>query len=125
MSMDENTIGSFEHATLGEWDSHTLLGSSTLVELSGFPGFSVSQAGDIVNRKGKLLRQRRDAGKNAGMRVWIRGRLRNVDRLVLSTFTGHPPCEGYFVRHLNGDRSDNRLENLVWAGSGVNMRGLS
>ena len=36
-----------------------------------------------------------------------------IHRAVLVAFRGPPPedCE---ARHLNGDRSDNRLENLVW-----------
>jgi HNH endonuclease/NUMOD4 motif len=36
-----------------------------------------------------------------------------VHRLVLGAFVG--PCpEGMECRHLNGDRADNRLENLAW-----------
>lgn len=36
-----------------------------------------------------------------------------VHRLVLEAFVG--PCpEGMETRHLNGDRVDNRLENLTW-----------
>ena len=36
-----------------------------------------------------------------------------MHRLVLETF--HGPCpEGMETRHLNGDRSDNRVENLKW-----------
>ena len=38
---------------------------------------------------------------------------RLVHRLVLETFVGQSP-DGYQCRHLNGDRSDNRLENLRW-----------
>lgn len=33
-------------------------------------------------------------------------------RLVLETFVG--PGEGYEADHVNGDRQDNRLENLRW-----------
>jgi len=36
-----------------------------------------------------------------------------VHRAVLKAFVG--PCpEGQQARHLNGDRNDNRLENLAW-----------
>jgi len=39
--------------------------------------------------------------------------IRRVHHLVLETFVG--PCpEGMETRHLNGDPSDNRLENLAW-----------
>ncbi|WIC90180.1 HNH endonuclease [Arthrobacter phage VroomVroom] len=35
-----------------------------------------------------------------------------VHRLVLETFVG--PGDGYEADHVNGDRLDNRLENLRW-----------
>lgn len=40
-------------------------------------------------------------------------RLQLVHRLVLSSFRGECP-EGLEARHLNGDSTDNRLENLCW-----------
>jgi hypothetical protein len=36
-----------------------------------------------------------------------------VHRLVLTTFVGPRPAGGQ-CRHLNGDKTDNRLENLAW-----------
>ena len=36
-----------------------------------------------------------------------------VHRLVLMAFAGDPP-EGTECRHLNGIRTDNRIENLAW-----------
>jgi hypothetical protein len=37
-----------------------------------------------------------------------------VHRLVLMAFVGLPTPAAPFCRHLNGDRFDNRLENLRW-----------
>lgn len=42
-------------------------------------------------------------------------------RLVMLTFAGPQP-EGNEVRHLNGDRADNRLSNLAWGTHLDNMR---
>jgi len=39
-----------------------------------------------------------------------------VHTLVLKAWTGQPLTRGYYPKHRNGDRSDNRPENLVWAG---------
>ena len=45
------------------------------------------------------------------------GRKTSIHRLVLEVFVG--PCpKGMETRHLNGIRTDNRLENLCW---GTNM----
>ena len=91
--------------------------------LSFYPGYKVSDRGDVMNPRGKLLRQQCD-GNNA-LKVNIGKSTASVHKLVLRAFTGHPVTAGYWVKHLNGDRSDNRLENLVWAGSGANTPGRS
>lgn len=44
---------------------------------------------------------------------------KKVHHLVLTSFVG--PCpDGYLTRHLNGNRQDNRLENLSWGTSAEN-----
>lgn len=45
--------------------------------------------------------------------IKIRGRTRYIHRLVLEAFVG--PCpDGMECRHLDGDRTNNRLDNLCW-----------
>ena len=39
---------------------------------------------------------------------------RFVHRLVIEAWVGPQPARGYVVRHLNGDPTDNRVENLAW-----------
>lgn len=43
-----------------------------------------------------------------------------VHRMVLEAWRGPKP-EGMFGRHLNGNRKDNRLENLAWGTHSENM----
>lgn len=40
------------------------------------------------------------------------GKTRFVHRMVLEVFVG--PSNGLECRHINGDKTDNRLENLSW-----------
>ena len=45
----------------------------------------------------------------------------SIHRLVLETFVG--PCpDGMECRHLNGNRSDNRVENLKWGTKSENSQ---
>lgn len=37
-----------------------------------------------------------------------------ISRLMLLSFIGNPPTAEYQAAHLNGIRTDNRLENLSW-----------
>ena len=38
-----------------------------------------------------------------------------VHRLVLVTFKGQPPSKEYQVNHIDGDKTNNRADNLEWA----------
>ncbi len=82
----------------------------------------VSNLGNVRSlRRGQILRPG-DCGKGyLGVLLWInarkpgeRKRSAKVHRLVMEAFsrTKNP---GMHVAHNNGDRTDNRLENLRWA----------
>lgn len=89
--------------------------------ISGFDGYEVSSMGRVRSFKGRHdghreLRQRRDAYGYMIIGLW-QGRKQftalKVHRLVLEAFVG--PCPpGLETRHLDSDRTNNRLENLAW-----------
>lgn len=54
--------------------------------------------------------------KNGGHKDWL------VARLVAITFLGQPTQEANTVNHINGDRLDNRIENLEWLSLADNIR---
>lgn len=74
--------------------------------------------------KSRLLKGRGDNPKT-GKRVslWKEGKQQDflVARLIALTFLGEPP-EGFTVNHKDGNRFNNRVENLEWLSLGDNIR---
>lgn len=75
--------------------------------------------------KVRILKGRGDY-KQTGRRVslWKNGKSKDwlVARLVAITFLGKPTKEANTVNHKNGNRLDNRVENLEWLSLGDNIR---
>lgn len=51
-----------------------------------------------------------------------KGKAMSVHRLVASAFIGPPPPGRDQCDHLDGDKTNNRVENLEWVSAKVNMR---
>lgn len=82
-------------------------------EIPNFPGYSVSKDGRIINsRKWELCISSNKGYRQARLKR-ADGQFKNVllHRVVVETFLGPIPA-GHWVNHKNGDKSDNRLENL-------------
>ncbi len=75
--------------------------------------------GRSVPYKGRILKPQLDRLDYAI--VNIHGRMRTVHSLVALAFHGPRP-EGLEVRHLNGDPTDNRPENLRYGTHAENMQ---
>lgn len=85
-----------------------------------YPGYEVSSLGRIKSYKvnkinGKLL-SGKDSKGYVGIDIRINGKTKQelLHRLVLSTFCPVEGWEELTVNHKNGNRKDNRLENLEW-----------
>jgi hypothetical protein len=46
----------------------------------------------------------------------------SVHRLVLLTYLGQPPTSKHEANHINGNKLDNRIENLEWVTSSENRK---
>jgi len=99
-----------------------------------FPGFEKTHA---VSSHGRVRRSTPGTkypcgyvynpkpGRKGYIRIHLRTNGKNksiaVHRAVLAAFVG--PCpDGYVCNHKNGDKSDNRLENLEWVTQKQNVR---
>lgn len=94
----------------------------SLKDIPGVPGYKASADGHIhsfaSNWRGYGPRQLEECTEKDGykyVRVQINGKreLKRVHALVCLAFHG-PYTIGQETRHLNGDRKDNRAENLAW-----------
>lgn len=71
----------------------------------------VNDKGRPSHRKGKIFHL--TAGGNGYIRVAIEKKWYNVHRLVAETFLQKIDGNNV-VNHINGDKTDNRVENLEW-----------
>lgn len=96
-------------------------------DITGYPGYQVSEFGRVRSRRRAKMRTLELPQNYAGYRVvglrtsdGQRKQFR-VNRLVLEAFIGECP-EGFQSNHRNGNKSDNRLENLEWVSPKENSR---
>ncbi|KDQ65711.1 hypothetical protein DT87_00190 [Streptomyces sp. NTK 937] len=91
-------------------------------DVTGFPGYRVSDEGRIRGIRGHVLRPGQDKRGYARV-VLMKDRTRvarSVHRLVLTEFVGEPPGAGAQGAHLDGNPRNNCLSNLAWTSSAEN-----
>lgn len=87
--------------------------------IPGFEPFEASELGGI--RNSITLRAPSSRIHRGYVYVKVKGQSRQAHRLVLLAFRGLPPANAPETRHLNGNRQDNRIENLAWGNRQENM----
>ena len=94
------------------------------MKIVGFESYVVTPQGEVINtRTGRVLKQ--DDNRTGYKRVTLSegGKLKRffVHRLVAIHYIPNP-YNLKEVNHINGDKSDNGLENLEWCSSSGNKR---
>ena len=100
----------------------------------GYPGYEVSRTGEVRSFRTsrgftgtpKILSRISD--KNGYQRLTLcrngEKKRRGIHQLVAESFLHAARFEGAVVRHLNGNPSDNRVENLKWGTPSENSRDM-
>lgn len=84
-------------------------------EVQGQSGYLVNADGQVWSDRAKRVIVGTSAGQMKYRCIQFPdGSRQYVHRLVCSAFHGPCPSPEYQVRHLNGDRADNRAVNLAW-----------
>lgn len=89
-----------------------------------FPGYQISSWGSVFSQKtGRELSAAPNKGgyRQVNLRRDGEGHRRYVHQLVATTFVGPRP-DGAEVRHLDGDRSNNTVANLVYGTTAENAQ---
>lgn len=93
--------------------------------IAGWPGYEVSSLGRVRSLKGgapALLNQRLNyAGRlHTSLTASHRSKSKMVHSLVAEAFIGKRP-DGMECNHIDGDRTNNRADNLEWVTPAQNM----
>ena len=89
--------------------------------IEGYPDYAISNFGRVYSLKtNKYLKQ---SINSAGyMRVWIGDKM--IHRLVASHFIPNP-LHLPIVDHIDGDKSNNQLNNLRWVNISMNSHNIN
>ena len=83
--------------------------------------YYISEDGKVFNQKtNKYLKGSLD--KDGYLRFKLEGKNVSIHRMVLETFKPIEDMSYFEVNHINGIKTDNRLENLEWVTHQENMK---
>lgn len=81
--------------------------------------YAINTNGEVANLKTGLLV--RGSERNGYLRITIRNKQYSIHRLVWETFN-EPIPEGYYIDHIDGNKSNNALSNLRLVTQSDNMK---
>lgn len=79
--------------------------------------YFVNENGEVLGARGRKLAPARGAKGYLQVQIHLAGRSGftcDIHRLICETFHGPAPSRLHHAAHVNGDRLDNRSQNLSW-----------
>lgn len=99
-----------------------------MVKIDGFEDYLISKDGKILSFKRKTpnyLKFSKDKDGYSHIKITKNKKQyhKQLHRLIAKAFIDNPkPDEYNMVDHINGDKQDNRIENLRWCNNSINNR---
>ena len=89
------------------------------IKLSFNENYAINVDGEVANLKTGLIV--RGSERNGYLRITIRNKQYSIHRLMWETFN-EPIPEGYYIDHIDGNKSNNALSNLRLVTQSDNMK---
>ena len=85
------------------------------VPIPGFPGYKIARNGMVLGKYGRPMVAVPNLDGYLQVKLCVGGKThtRQIHILLALTFVGPRP-DGHQVRHLDGNRVNNSIENLCW-----------
>ena len=91
-----------------------------VAECNGFNYYFATKCGKILNKFGNVVHG--GINRDGYNQVIIKGKNKLSHRIILETFMSLGKDNKLHVNHINGIKTDNRLENLEWTTRSENTR---